>query len=104
MRNDSVWISRNDSVWISRSDNVWISWNDSVLFGLDNSADALFKAYQQTVGYSTAYSFQQIATANFIQQMMLTSRRKLKLIQIRSFTQMEKIRRIVQLPGIKETS
>ncbi|KZV44828.1 hypothetical protein F511_32669 [Dorcoceras hygrometricum] len=31
-------------------------------------------------------------------------RRKLKLIQIRSFTQMEKIRRIVQLPGIKETS
>ncbi|KZV18188.1 hypothetical protein F511_11091 [Dorcoceras hygrometricum] len=30
-------------------------------------------------------------------------RRKLKLIQIRSFTQMEKIRRIVQLPGIKET-
>ncbi|KZV32187.1 hypothetical protein F511_19888 [Dorcoceras hygrometricum] len=31
-------------------------------------------------------------------------RRKLKLIQIRSFTQTEKIRRIVQLPGIKETA
>ncbi|KZV46219.1 hypothetical protein F511_24772, partial [Dorcoceras hygrometricum] len=30
--------------------------------------------------------------------------RKLKLIQIRSFTQKEKIHRIVQLPGIKETS
>ncbi|KZV27095.1 hypothetical protein F511_37244 [Dorcoceras hygrometricum] len=32
------------------------------------------------------------------------SRLKLKLIQIRSFTHLEKIRRIAQLPGIKETS
>ncbi|KZV22457.1 cleavage stimulation factor subunit 2-like [Dorcoceras hygrometricum] len=64
---------RNDSVWISRSDSVWISWNDSVLIGLEKSADALFKAYQQTVCSSTAYSFQQMATVNFNQQMMLTT-------------------------------
>ncbi|KZV17929.1 gibberellin 2-beta-dioxygenase 1 [Dorcoceras hygrometricum] len=41
---------------------------------LHNSADALFKAYQQTVGSSTAYSFQQMATVNFNHQIILTSR------------------------------
>ncbi|KZV18665.1 hypothetical protein F511_40663 [Dorcoceras hygrometricum] len=90
------WRMRNDSVWISRSDIVWISWNDSVLIGLFISADGYSNFNQQSkhldnddedsAGYQSYF------------------RRKLKVIQIRSFAHKEKICTIVQLPGIKETS
>ncbi|KZV23899.1 hypothetical protein F511_30179 [Dorcoceras hygrometricum] len=96
---------RNDSVWISRSDSVWISWNDSELIGLFIPAD----------GYSELQPAGKFFQA-FFQSKHLDNddedsagyqsyfRRKLKVIQIRSFAHKEKICTIVQLPGIKETS
>ncbi|KZV19979.1 hypothetical protein F511_27654 [Dorcoceras hygrometricum] len=85
---------------------------DQQLNGLSSSADRFIKSNQQMLLSRSAGKFFQA----FLQSKHLDNddedsagyqsyfRRKLKVFQIRSFAHKEKICRIVQLPGIEETS